>query len=177
MTRSILVAVLLACALGWPAVRAGERHGEVSVAATVTGFCDIGGDPSLRLEDGLLDFGLHRRIDVATDLGDRSLSQPIKGNMLLLCSGINVSPEVSFGYGLHATGKQRNLQGPNGTLIPYELLRGSSPSDGLWDDDAYPVNIVTGRSGSIPVYGYIVSLPANAGDGLYTDTVTVRVDF
>ncbi len=177
MTRSTMVAILLAGVLACPAVRAGDQHGAVSVVAAVTSSCNIGGDPSLKLARGLLDFGLHRVVDVVAIRGSRSLSQPVKGDMLLQCTSVDVAPEVSFGYGLHATGKQRNLEGPNGTLIPYELLRGGSASDGFWDDQSYPVDIVAGRPGSIPVYGRIVSLPANAGDGLYTDTVTVQVDF
>jgi spore coat protein U-like protein len=147
------------------------------MTASVTSFCDIGGSPSLKLARGLLDFGDHRLVDAASSLGDTSLSQPVKGSMLLLCNISSSFPEVSFGYGLHATGKQRNLQGPHGTLIPYDLLRGGSPDQGLWDDNAYPVPIVQGTVGDIPVYGYIPALPPNAEDGLYTDTVTVQVDF
>ncbi|OOG53719.1 spore coat protein U domain-containing protein [Rhodanobacter sp. C03] len=156
---------------------AGEAHSRLSIEASVSDFCDIGGGPSLKVARGLLDFGSHRLVDTATGLNDLDLSQPVKGTMPLLCSEGSVFPEVSFSNGLHATGKQRNLQGPGGTLIPYELLRGSSPSQGLWDDNAYPVHLIGGKLGDIPLYGYIPALPAGAKDGFYTDTVTVRVDF
>lgn len=181
MNRSTLALALLAGALSWPAVllcnaHAGEGRSKVSIVATVSSYCDIGGSPSLKLGRGLLDFGQHRVVDSVAGLDDQDLSQPVKGIMPLQCSD-SVTPEVSFDYGLHAAGKQRNLQGPGGSLVPYDLLRGSSINQGFWDDNAYPVATTGGSLGEVPVYGYIRSLPGNAKDGFYTDTVTVRVDF
>lgn len=182
MIRSTLVLVLLAGALSWPAAllsdaHAGEGRSSLSIQATVASYCDIGGSHSLKLGRGLLDFGQHRLIDTVAGLDNQALSQPVRGIMPLQCSGNSVTPEVSFGYGLHATGKQRNLEGPGGALIPYDLLRGSNINQGQWDDNAYPVPITGGKLGSIPVYGYIPALPTHAKDGLYSDTVTVQVDF
>lgn len=182
MNRSTLALALLAGALSWPAVllsdaHAGQGQSRLSILATVSSYCDVGGSLSLKLNRGLLDFGQHRLVDSVAGLGDGALSQPVKGIMPLECSDSSATPEVSFGYGLHAIGKQRNLQGPGGKLVPYDLLRGSSLSQGMWDDNAYPVPDAGGSLGSIPVYGYIPKLPANAQDGFYTDTVTVRVDF
>ncbi|WP_168170811.1 spore coat protein U domain-containing protein [Rhodanobacter sp. C01] len=181
MNRSMLALALLAGALSWPAVlfsnaHAGEGRSRLSIMATVSSYCDIGGSPSLKLGRGLLDFGQHRVIDTVAGLNDQDLSQPVKGIMPLQCSD-EVTPEVSFDYGLHSTGKQRNLQGPGGSLVPYDLLRGNNVNQGFWDDDAYPVSTAGGNLGGVPVYGYIRSLPVNAKDGFYTDTVTVRVDF
>jgi spore coat protein U-like protein len=182
MKRSALVLALFAAALGWQGsllgdARASEAHGRVFVAATVSSFCDIGGSPSLELARGLLDFGHHSLVDTALVSTDPALSEPVKGSMPLVCSDSSVAPLVSFDYGLHAIGNQRNLQGPGGTLIPYDLLRGSSISQGFWDDHAYPVSGMSGRPGDVPVYGRIRSLPNDAKDGFYDDTVTVRIDF
>ena len=181
MNRSTLALALLAGALSWPAVllcnaHAGEGRSKVSIVATVSSYCDIGGSSSLKLSRGLLDFGQHRLVDSVAGLDDQDLSQPVKGIMPLQCSA-SITPEVSFDYGLHAAGKQRNLQGPGGSLVPYDLLRGSSINQGFWDNDAYSVSTTAGNLGGVPVYGYIHSLPVNVKDGLYTDTVTVRVDF
>jgi spore coat protein U-like protein len=181
MNRSMLALALLAGALSWPAVllpnaHAGEARSKLSVLATVSSFCDIGGSRLLKLGRGSLDFGQHRLVDALAALDDRGLSQPIKGNLPLQCSG-SITPEVSFDYGLHSTGKQRNLQGPGGSLVPYDLLRGSSIDQGFWDDNAYPVSTNGGSLGEVHVYGFIRSVPDNAKDGFYTDTVTVRVDF
>jgi len=181
MNRSTLALALLAGALSWPAVllcnaHAGEGRSKLSVVATVSSYCDIGGSASLKLSRGLLDFGQHRIVNSVAGLDDQDLSQPVKGIMPLQCSR-SVTSEVSFDYGLHAAGKQRNLQGPGGSLVPYDLLRGTSINQGFWDDNAYPVATTGGSLGGVPVYGYIHSLPGNAKDGFYTDTVTVRVDF
>jgi spore coat protein U-like protein len=182
MNRSTLALALLAGALSWPAVllsdaHAGQGQSRLSIAATISSYCDIGGSASLTLGPGLLDFGQHRLVDTLADLGGQDISRPVKGIMPLQCSDGSATPEVSFDYGLHATGKQRNLEGPGGSLVPYDLLRGSGINQGLWDNDAYPVSATGGNLGEIPVYGYIRSVPVNAKDGLYTDTVTVRVDF
>ncbi len=158
-------------------VHAGEARSTLSVAANVTSYCDIGGSFSMKLPTGLLDFGSHRIVDALSGLNDQDLTQPVKGIMPLLCSDSHATPQVSFGFGLHARGRQRNLLGPGGSLVPYELLRGNSPSHGLWDENTYPVPSVAGKPGDIPVYGYIPALPTNARDGSYTDTVTVKIDF
>ena len=182
MIRSTLALVLLAGTLSWPAVLPGnayasEAHSRLSVEATVSSYCDIGGSSSLKLGRGLLDFGQHRLVDTLAGPAGHDLSQPVKGLMPLQCSDTSITPEVSFDYGLHSTGKQRNLQGPGGSLIPYNLLRGSSINQGFWDDNAYPVPVAGGQPGSIPLYGYIPELPTTTKDGLYTDTVMVQVDF
>lgn len=174
----LLFAVTLGASTALPGdVRAGEAHDRLSVEATVASYCDIGGSASRGLDRGLLDFGRHRLVDTVSGLGNRDLSQPVKGVLLVRCSDRSITPEVSFDYGLHATGKQRNLQSSGGSLIPYVLLRGSSPSQGFWDDNAYPVPIGGNIPAEIPVYGYIPRLPASVNDGVYTDTVSVRLDF
>jgi spore coat protein U-like protein len=182
MIRSALAKFLLAGALSCQGALLGdavaaEAHIKLNVAANVTSYCDIGGSSSMKLPTGLLDFGSHRMVDALSGLNDQGLGQPVKGTMPLLCSDSHATPQVSFGFGLHARGKQRNLLGPGGSLVPYELLRGNSPSRGLWDENTYPVPSVAGKPGDIPVYGYIPALPANARDGSYTDTVTVKIDF
>ena len=65
----------------------------------------------MKLPSGLLDFGSHRLVDALSGLGGQDLTQPVKGAMPLLCSDGNATPQVSFGYGLHARGKQRNQIG------------------------------------------------------------------
>jgi spore coat protein U-like protein len=182
MKRTVAASVMFAGALSFQSalfdgVHASETHGTLSVAASVASYCDIGGSFSMKLPSGLLDFGSHQLLDTRAGLDDRPLTQPVKGTMPLLCSDGDATPQVSFGYGLHAKGRQRNLQGPGGSLVPYDLLRGSNPGQGLWDENSYPVYSVAGKRGDIPVYGYIPALPVDARDGTYSDTVTVAIDF
>jgi spore coat protein U-like protein len=178
-TALVIALVAAACCRGAAspiptAAHATDAHPVLAVTATVVNACDVGGSPSLRFDRGLLDFGTHR-------LGDGVIggqgATPVKATMPVLCNNGRSAPQVSFDFGLHPSGTQRHLQGPGGSLIPYDLLRGSSPDAGVWDDNAYPVALVGGEPGDIPVYGLVRSVPVDAEDGLYTDTVVVRVDF
>lgn len=176
--RSILAIASVAAACSLPAVaHADQTPGRLSVTATIGNACDIGGGPSLELDRGLLDFGTHRLFDGANGWNGREWSSPVRATMPVLCSNSHSAPLVSFGQGLHPTGKQRNLQGPRGSLVPYDLLRGRSPAAGSWDENAYPIAVVGGQVSDIPVYGVIRAVPSNAEDGLYTDTVVVQIDF
>jgi spore coat protein U-like protein len=182
MMRSTIAFALFAGACGASLLAtdvavAGQATGELMVNATVISSCQIGGNAGGQLGNGLLDFGDHRLVEIVADIQGGNLTQPVKASMPLLCTATAASPLVSFGYGLHATGKRRNLQGPGGDLIPYELLRGDNPNAGLWDEEAYPVPIVNGKVGDIAVYGYIPRLPLGVRDGIYSDSVTVQVDF
>ena len=182
MMRTAAVSALFAGALVCQGILAGAAcasgaRGTLVIHASVTSYCDIGGSPSLKMPGGLLDFGSHRLADALSGLGGPDRARPFRASMPLLCSGGDVMPLVSFGYGLHAVGRQRYLQGPGGSLVPYELMRGASPGLGRWDENAYPVQSIAGKIGNVPVYGFIARMPVNASDGSYSDTVMVRIDF
>jgi spore coat protein U-like protein len=182
MMRKPAALLLFAGALSFQGAMLDRAHssgarGTLSVDASITSYCDIGGSTSMKLPSGLLDFGSHQLVGALSSLDDRDITQPVKGTMPLLCSDGNAMPLVSFGFGLHAKNKQRYLQGPRGSLVAYDLLRGNSLNQGQWDENAYPVPAIAGKFGDIPVYGYIPAPTANAIDGVYTDTVTVKIDF
>ncbi len=159
-------------------VSAAERSGALSVAARVTAACDIGGSGSTRhLQRGLLDFGIHQLGGSASLTLQADLSQPVQGTLPIWCNTAQATPTVAFDQGLHAHGGQRQMLGPDGTLVPYQLLRGNSINAGDWDDMPHSVQITAGENTDIPVYGYIPGLPDAATGGVYTDTVTVQLDF
>ena len=83
---------------------------------------------------------------------------------------------LKLDLGLNGVGTARNMKGPSGTLMHYELYRDSARTT-VWNT----VNTVGGTAVStapllVPVYGRI--FPAqDVVAGAYTDTVTVTVEF
>lgn len=179
MTRSISILCLglavAACAATVAA--AAEKSGTLSVRAQVEASCDIGGSPSQRLQRGLLDFGVHQLGELQTGGTGTTLDQPVPADLLILCNTSEAAPTLAFDQGLYGRGNQRYMHGPDGSFVPYVLLRGSSASAGEWDQMPHPVQLRAGVLTRVPVYGTIPALPTSLSGGLYTDTVTVQLDF
>jgi spore coat protein U-like protein len=139
------------------------------VSAIVQTSCDIGGSATGDLSSGKIDFGRHVSGDPWTQI--------VSGSIPVLCTGSTTSPSISFDNGSHGSGDQRNLIGPSGALVPYVLLRGSDPGAQPWGDQSYPLVLDNDGRAELVVYGRISAMPLQAPDGLYSDVVTVRLDY
>lgn len=86
---------------------------------------------------------------------------------------------VGLSNGLHAVGTWRRLSDGNGHFIDYNLY-GDPSRNNVWGNDSASrksgSGLGTGASIMMPVYGQIPADPT-AIEGIYTDTITVDVEF
>jgi spore coat protein U-like protein len=171
MRHRLTSALAAAAAICWAAQAAAGTavFPGFQVSAIVQTSCDIGGSATGDLSSGKIDFGRQ----VSGDAG----TQIVSGRVPVLCTGSTTSPSISFDYGSHASGSQRNLSGPSGALVPYTLLRGSDPGSQPWGDQSFPLALSSDGRGELVVYGRIPAMPLQTPDGLYSDVVTVRLDY
>jgi spore coat protein U-like protein len=159
---------LFAAPLPLQSAIAAEGTRTLPVSARILQGCDIGGSESGALPRGVIDFGARTFAKSATML--------IAGTLPIRCN-TGLSPEVTLDSGQNAVGTQRNLRGPGGVLIAYDLLRGESLDAPPWDTDGYSVPLDGAEVQSVKIAGRI-SLPTEAiADGTYTDTILVRIDY
>jgi spore coat protein U-like protein len=86
---------------------------------------------------------------------------------------------VLLGDGLNpvSSGGQRRMQGPNGSLLNYELYKDAARSSRWGNTDYLGVaGTGTGQPQTLVVYGRVPSQPVPAA-GKYTDTVVITVNY
>ncbi|MES2945258.1 MAG: spore coat U domain-containing protein [Pseudomonadota bacterium] len=101
-------------------------------------------------------------------------------SMNVRCTGLGIAIlRISMGTGLAGTVGARVMQ-RNGVYLPYGLYTNSGRTT-TWGDGTAGTTVVqrlvfTGTDFSLPIYGRIPQRQ-NVPVGLYTDNVTIRLDF
>lgn len=142
--------------------------GALAVSGTVELACEIGGSPGSALPAGTVDLG-------------RTISQPgvridVEGSLTIRCNTAGATAYVALDYGQHASGSQRQMSGPAGFLVPYELRMGTATAP-IWDDQPHPIAVPDVGVQQVPVYALMRSLPDAAPDGLFTDVIGATIYF
>ncbi|QJU56988.1 fimbrial major subunit CsuA/B family protein [Sphingomonas sp. AP4-R1] len=159
---------LVAWSQPWPPARAASSTERLPVSARILPSCDIGGSATGGLRRGTIDFGAR-----AMSGGETVL---IAGDLPIRCSE-GASVAVTLDNGRNAIGQQRNLRGPGGALLAYDLLRGAGGDAPLWDDQPHPLAPEGGDETSVRIAGRLIVSNGVPADGVYTDTVLVRIDY
>ncbi|WP_170112538.1 spore coat protein U domain-containing protein [Sphingomonas fennica] len=104
----------------------------------------------------------------------------------IVCSSSVVAaggPQLSFDAGLNGASGQRNLIGPGGALVPYNLYKDAGRYNALVADTAETLaDLTAGVAKPYNVYGRITNAGLSGitnplADGVYTDTVTMTLAF
>jgi spore coat protein U-like protein len=165
---SVLTLALLTSLGAARGAAAATISGALPVSARITPTCDIGGSATGALASSTVDFG--------TPTFAKSTTVAITGTLPIHCNA-PATVEVTLDNGQNATGTQRNLRGPGGTLIAYDLLRGQGSDAPLWDNGRHPVTLPDDTAQDVAIAGRLTFPSNTVADGLYTDTVLVRIDY
>ncbi len=160
--------MLLAALVGAPAT-ASTIIQAVPVKAIVRSSCLIGSGVHDSANQGTLDFGrspFGRSEDITT-----------AADIDIICNNMNETLIVRLNAGQNAVGTQRNLKGPNGALITYQLLQGPGAGAPPWDGNGRPISISGNGTHPIPIWGRITGVPSGAPDGDYTDIVEIQLEY
>lgn len=163
--RLVLPSIVLSvCTDACSPARARTVTQSIPVKAIVNSSCRIGSDAHDHASQGTLDFGYSQDITTAADIE-------------IVCNSVNGTPIVTLNAGENAIGAQRNLKGPRGALITYELLQGPGAGAPPWNGSGRPVSISGTMPQPIPIWGRITGIPSDAPDGSYTDTVEIELEY
>lgn len=83
------------------------------------------------------------------------------------------APTITIDYGLHANGTQRQMLGPGGDLLSYDICQDAACAQ-PWG--LTPVAVANGNGASVTYYGRVFA-QQDVSVGAYTDTLTVTINF
>jgi len=149
-----------------------QTSASFQVSATIVPGCEINGSPPTAGQGigqaGVLDFGSHS----ALETGQISVSLAQNGGLTFRCTP-TVALTMALGGGLHA-GSSRNVQGPGGARLAYNLFRDAGFTQQLAVDQPVPISFSGPGAIALPIYGRLNLGTANR-PGTYTDTVVVTL--
>ncbi|KVL51682.1 spore coat protein U domain-contain protein [Burkholderia cepacia] len=142
----------------------------VASAQIVTG-CGVAGGTSSGLNFGTLDFGAHPAV------ASGNVSASTSGSALQIeCSpGSTLKMTVDGGTHPSAGNAQRNLQGPGGAQIAYQLYGDVAHTKVIGVGQA--ISIPVSGTATLPIYG-VLTLPGGAVRvGTYTDVAQITLSY
>lgn len=146
--------------------------GNLSVTAQVVAGCGIlaGGDNS-GLNFGTIDYGIFPAVAQGTVDG-----VAVNSTIQIECSP-NLVLKLSIGAGSHASNGnvQRNLAGPNGKLIPYQLYSDAARTQALGVGNV--VSTTVSGTVRVPIYGRVTLSGSGTLPGTYTDVAQVTLTY
>ena len=152
--------------------------GQIQARLVITAACQVssGGDPSASPigDPGLLNFGQQGPTWVAPIKA--SLTNSAEGQLQVACNSSVTGFTVTINGGLNGDGTTRRLSNGRQT-IPYRLFVDASGSDSYSIGQQRNFAVSSGRRIPIPVFGSVVANTRAVPAGLYTDTLTITLDW
>ncbi|MGO4100295.1 Csu type fimbrial protein [Pseudomonas sp. TAF7] len=154
---------------------AGQIQARLSIIAScevTNGVTSSSGSPVS--DFGLLDFGSQG--PTWTSPINANLSDGGNGTLEVSCNPSVTGFTVTIDGGVHGDGTTRRLS--NGAqTIPYRLFIDASGSDSYSIDQHRNFAVTDGAQTPIPVFGSVVANTSAVPAGVYTDTLTVTLDW
>ncbi|WP_028682797.1 Csu type fimbrial protein [Pseudomonas chlororaphis] len=153
--------------------------GQIHARLTIIAGCEVTNGatstPESPLSDfGLLDFGQHGPT-WANPL-NASLSGAGNGHLEVACNPSVTGFTVTIDGGLNGDGSTRRLSNGRQT-IAYRLFLDASGSDSYNIGQQHNFAVTSGAQVPIPVFGSVVANTRALPAGVYTDTLTVTLDW
>jgi spore coat protein U-like protein len=189
MNKIMIAAVagvgLFAFAPAWSATTTGRLDVVLEVTPGCTFSSGSSGTPSAGLGEAVLNFGrttLTSNPGTAVGSVDGQAVSAGSGTALsIVCSssftGAN-APTLTVDAGLNANGAQRQLIGPGGAKVAYNLFSDIGRNVAL--SAGAPIQLVIANPGvaaPVNIYGRVPDLTGATADGMYTDTVTMTLSY
>jgi spore coat protein U-like protein len=171
--RVITASALAALASGAQAAVSGQIHARLTINAgcEVTNGASSGSPVS---DFGTLDFG--EQGPTWDDPIKASLSEDGSGKLNVACNPSVTGFTVTIDGGTHGDGTTRRLS--NGTqTIPYQLFLDASGNQRYSIGQQHNFAVTTGARVPIPVFGSVLANTRALPAGVYTDTLTVTLDW
>ncbi|MHC8327801.1 Csu type fimbrial protein [Pseudomonas sp. LB1P83] len=171
--RVIAVSTLVLLAENAQAAVSGQIHARL----TITAGCEVTNDAApgtLASDFGTLDFGQqgptwNRPINASLDGGGN-------GRLNVVCNPSVTGFTVTIDGGAHGDGTTRRLSNGSQT-IPYQLFLDASANQRYSIGQQHNFAVTSGARIPIPVFGSVVANTRALPRGVYTDTLTVTLDW
>jgi spore coat protein U-like protein len=153
--------------------------GQIQVRLSIIASCEVTNGvtstPGSPVSDlGLLDFGAQG--PTWTSPINANLSDAGNGTLEVSCNSSVTGFTVTIDGGTHGDGTTRRLS--NGTqTIAYRLFLDASGSDSYSIGQQRNFAVTSGTQVPIPVFGSVVANTSAVPAGVYTDTLTVTLDW
>lgn len=153
--------------------------GQIHARLTIISGCEVSSGatptPGSPVSDfGLLDFGEHG--PTWTNPLNANLTNAGNGRLEVACNPSVTGFTVTIDGGVNGDGTTRRLS--NGTqTIPYRLFLDASGSDSYTIGQQRNFAVTSGAQVPIPVFGSVVANTSAVPAGVYTDTLTVTLDW
>lgn len=151
--------------------------GQFQARLVITASCQVssGGSATHPVTDpGMLDFG--QQGPTWVNPIKASLTNSADGQLQVVCNPSVTGFTVSINGGLNGDGTTRRLS--NGRLtIPYRLFVDASGSDSYSIGQQRNFAVSSGSRIPIPVFGSVVANTRAVPAGVYTDTLTITLDW
>lgn len=151
--------------------------GQIQARLTLLAGCEVtnAGDPdSLVSEFGTLDFG--RQGPTWSRPIKASLGEVASGKLNVACNPAVTGFTVTIDGGTHGDGTTRRLSNGSQT-IPYQLFLDASGNQRYSIGQQHNFAVTSGAQIPIPVFGSMVANARVLLAGVYTDTLTVTLDW
>ncbi|MDB5995034.1 MAG: putative exported protein [Pseudomonas sp.] len=151
--------------------------GQIQARLTIIAGCEVtnGGSAGSPVNDfGTLDFG--QQGPTWTNPIKASLSDDGSGKLNVACNPSVTGFTVTIDGGTHGDGTTRRLSNGSQT-IPYQLFLDASGSQSYSIDQQHNFAVTSGVQIPIPVFGSVVANTRAVPAGVYTDTLTVTLDW
>lgn len=149
--------------IGTPAA-AGTNGGGMQVGAQVVGRCTVS---ATDLAFGILDTQNVTQVDA-------------NATVTIGCSGILTVFRIEMDWGQNAIGEQRRIRNAAGDVLPYQIYRNNNRTQRWGGRPVETRNgvIIAGiGSEDFEAYGRLTGIRPDTPKGVYTDQVTVTVNF
>lgn len=158
--------------------QAAVISGQLQARLVIIAGCEISNgviDPgSVDSGGGLLDFGLQG--PTWTHPLRAGLSETGHSKLEVACNPSVSGFTVTIDGGVHGDGTTRRLSNGRQT-IPYRLFLDAAGSDSYRIGQQRTFAVTRGAQVPIPVFGAVVANNSAVSAGVYTDTLTVRLDW
>lgn len=151
--------------------------GQIYARLTITAGCEVtnGASPGSPVSDfGNLDFG--QQGPTWTNPIKASLSDNASGKLNVACNPSVTGFTVTIDGGAHGDGTTRRLSNGSQTL-PYHLFLDASGSQSYSIGQQHNFAVTSAAQVPIPVFGSVVANTRAVPAGVYTDTLTVTLDW
>lgn len=157
------------------AVISGQIHAQLVIIAGCEVRNGAGGNPGGPVRDfGVLDFG-EQGPTWAHPL-NANLSETGNGKLEVACNTSVTGFTVAIDGGAHGDGTTRRLSNGSQT-IPYRLFLDAAGSDSYSIGQTRNFAVTSGTQVPIPVFGSVVANTRAVQAGVYTDTLTVTLNW
>ncbi|OLF53132.1 spore coat U domain-containing protein [Pseudomonas chlororaphis] len=150
--------------------------GQIHARLTIIAGCEVtnGSPESPASHFGQLDFG--QQGPTWTTPLNANVSGAGNGRLEVACNPSVTGFTVSIDGGVHGDGSTRRLSNGRQT-IPYRLFLDASGSDSYRIGQQHNFAVTSGAQIPIPVFGSVVANTSALPAGVYTDTLTVTLDW